>query len=132
MIGLALSIGIIVGIVKIFTRLHADKRVILEKGVDEDLYALYGATIWLLALPQVAAIIFPMTYSAIGVLIFVLLHFPVIVSGKILSGKMSTGFDYQRKAGKNIELGIWLAVAGIGLTVFNFVAINAVTALKAH
>ena len=131
MIGLALSIGIIVGIAKIFIRLLADKRIILEKTGDEDLYTWYAASLWLLVLPPIAGLLFPSTYSTSGLVIFVMLHIPAIVAGKVLSGKMSTGFDYQRKAGKNIELGIWLALAGIGLAVFNyFVEIYAVASLE--
>jgi hypothetical protein len=120
MLGIALLSAMIVGVVRVSNVLRSDKKVILEKGISEGLYDAFEITIWLILLPPLAAALLPISYSIIGAIFFVAMHIPAIVSGSKLASRMSTGFDFQRKVGKNVRVGVWLAYAGIGLVIFNF------------
>jgi hypothetical protein len=124
MISIVLFIGLGSGIVKLSSQVRKDKKLILEKGVSEDSWTLFTYSLWLFALPPLAAALFPGTYSVLGAVIFACFYLPTILLSRKLSAKVSKGYDFERKAGRNIERIKWLGYAGIGLVVFNWAIIN--------
>jgi hypothetical protein len=100
------------------------EKLILEKGVSEDSWTLFKYSLWLFVLPPLAAAFFPDTYSVLGAFIFACFYLPTIILSGKLSAKVSKGYDFERKAGRNIDRIRWLGYAGIGLVVFNWAIIN--------
>jgi hypothetical protein len=54
------------------------------------------------------------------VLIFLACYIPGMVMGKKLSAKLSKGYDYERKAGKEYDKVALLGLLGMALVVFKW------------
>jgi hypothetical protein len=125
MIALVLMIGLITGVVKLFSQARKDEKLILEKGISEDLWTMFIYSLWLFALPPVAASFFPGSYSVLGAIFFTCCYLPTIILSRRISPSVSKGYDFERKVGRNIDKITWLGYAGIGLVILNWGMINA-------
>ena len=124
MIALVLMIGMIVGVVNLRTQACKDEKLIREKGISDDLWTLFTYSIWLFLIPPIAASLSPYLYTIPGAIIFACFYLPTIILSKRIAVRVSTGYDFERKAGRNIERITWLGYAGIGLVIFNWGMIN--------
>lgn len=108
-------IAIVAGIIKVFAKLWKDETIILEAGVPELQYNLFVVFVWLPVLAQIVASFILINPPIVRVLMLSLLHVPTLWVGHLMAGKLDTGFDYQRKAGDNIELALWITYSSIGI-----------------
>ena len=116
-----LSIVLIAGIIYVFTDTQKNKHVALDKGVDEDQLTLFAVLLWLYAFPPIASFLFVDAYNIWIALIFVCFYIPGIILARRLSVKLGTGYDFQRKLGREYDKAMWLGFLGIGLVLFNWV-----------
>ncbi|MCW8805882.1 MAG: hypothetical protein OQK56_05430 [Ignavibacteriaceae bacterium] len=108
-------IAVVAGIVKVFSKLWKDETIILEKGVPELQYNLFVLFVWLPVIAQIVASFILINPPVVRVLILSLLHVPTLWVGHLMARKLNTGFDYERKAGGNIELSLWITYGSIGI-----------------
>jgi hypothetical protein len=116
-----LPIALVVGIIYVFTETQKNRQVALDKGVDEDQLTLFAVLLWLYAFPPVASLLFVDAYNIWVALIFVCFYIPGTIMARRLSLKLGTGYDFQRKLGREYDKAMWLGFAGIGLVLFNWV-----------
>ena len=131
MLSILFLVGLIVGVVRLSAQIRKDEKVALQKGVSEDLWMVLSYSVWLYIVPPIVALLFPWTYTLIGATVLACFYLPTIVASRMISPKLGTGFDYERKAGRNIDRVAWLGYAGIGLVVFHWAMMNAGPMLKA-
>lgn len=114
------SIVLLAGIIYLFKTSQKSKDVALKKGIEEDDLTFFAVFLWLYALPPVATFLFVEDYSIWLMLLFLTCYIPGIVMGRRLSAKLSKGYDYERKAGKEYDKAVWLGFLGIALLMFNW------------
>jgi hypothetical protein len=130
MLAIVFLIGMIVGCYKLNEIVQKDKKVVLDKGIPEKKLKNLSISLWCYAVPPVCALLLSGTYTIIGAVIYAAVYLPGILTANQLAEKFSTGYDYERKAGKNFSKIAWLGYAGIGLVIFNWMFINAVSLLQ--
>jgi hypothetical protein len=131
MLSIAFLIGLIVGVTKLSAQARKDEQIALQKGVSEDLWMMLTYSIWLFIIPPVMALILPWVYTFVGAVVLACFYLPSIIASKKISPKLGRGFDYERKAGRNIDRIAWLGYAGIGLVVFHWAMFSGLQMLKA-
>ena len=124
MLSLVFLIGMLVACGKLSSEVRKDEKMILAKEISDDMWTIFIYSIWFFAIPPLAAALFPSTYSLWGTLAFVCFYIPTIVLSRRISAKVSKGYDFERKAGRNIDRITWLGYAGIGLVILNSAIIN--------
>ncbi len=120
MFPIILTVVLIAGIITLFKTTQKTKQVAIKKGIEDDDLFLFAVFLWLYALPPIATILFVEDYSYLVALIFLACYIPGMVMGKKLSAKLSKGYDYERKAGKEYDKVTWLGLLGIALVIFNW------------
>jgi hypothetical protein len=131
MLSIAFLIGLIVGVVKLSSQTRRDEKIVLQKGVSEDLWMVFSYSIWLFVFPPLVAAFLPTAYSLLGAIILACFYLPTIITSRMISPRVSKGFDFERKVGRNIDRITLLGYAGIGVVVFNWAMINATQMLNA-
>ena len=121
MIALILTIILFVGIIALFNTTQKVKDVALKKGIKDDDLFLFAVFLWLYALPPTATILFVQEYTLLVALIFVVFYIPGMIMAKRLSAKLSKGYDYERKAGREYDKGLWLGLFGIAIAIFHWI-----------
>jgi hypothetical protein len=114
-----LTLGLIAAVAYLFKATRKNREVALKKGVDEDDLTLFAVFLWLYAFPPVVTFLFVQDYNWIIALVFTVFYIPGIALSSRLSNKLGTGFDYERKAGRDFDKSMWLGIAGIGLVAVN-------------
>lgn len=114
-------IAIVAGIAKVFSKLWKDETIILEKGVPEIQYDMFILFVWLPVIAQIVANFVLITPPLVRVLILSLLHVPTLWIGHLMTRKLNTGFDYERKSGQNIELALWITYGSIGIIYIGYI-----------
>ncbi len=130
MLSLLFLVGLIVGVAKLSTQVRKDEKLILEKGVSEDLWMVFTYSIWLFMLPPLMALLFPQAYTVAGATVLACFYLPTIITSRMILPKVSKGYDFERKVGRNISQITWLGLAGIGLVLFNWIIINTIQLLN--
>jgi hypothetical protein len=125
-----LAIGFIVAIIYMFNSTQKNKKVALDKGVENDDLTIFAISLWIYALPPVIMFLFSDSISIILAIILILFYIPGIVMSRKLSVKLDTGFDFERKAGKQYDKVMWLGFAGIGFVLANFLFLSANALLR--
>ncbi len=130
MLSLLFLVGLVVGVAKLSTQVRKDEKLILEKGVPEDLWMVFTYSIWLFTLPPLMALLFPQAYTIVGAIVLACFYLPTIITSRMILPKVSKGYDFERKVGRNISQITWLGLAGIGLVLFNWIIINTIQLLN--
>ena len=115
-----LLIVLFVGIIYLFGTTRKSKEIALKKGIEDDELLLFWVFLWLYALPPIANILFVEEYNLLVALIFLICYIPGILMGKMLSARLSNGYDYERKAGREYDKAMWLGFVGIALVLFHW------------
>ena len=108
-------IAVVAGIVKVFSKLWKDETIILEKGIPEIQYDMFILFVWLPVIAQIVANFVLITPPLFRLLVLSLLHAPTLWVGHLMARKLDTGFDYERRAGENIEFALWITYGSIGI-----------------
>ena len=116
-----LSVVLIAGVIYVFTDTQKHKQVALNKGVDDDQLTLFTVLLWLYAFPPIASFLIVDAYNIWVTIIFVCFYIPGIILARRLSVKLGTGYDFQRKLGREYDKAMWLGFLGIGLVLFNWI-----------
>ena len=120
MFAVGITIILLAGIITLFRTTQKTKEVALKKGIEDDDLFLFAVFLWLYALPPIATMLFVGKYNLVVALIFLTCYIPGMVMGKKVSAKLSKGYDYERKAGKEYDKVAWLGLLGIALVLFNW------------
>ena len=116
-----LAIALIVATSYLFTTTQKNRKIALAKGIKEDDLTIFSVTLWLYVLPPIFSFLFSELFDVIVAAILIILYVPGLVMSRKLSVKLGTGFDFERKAGREYDKAMWLGFAGIGLVIFRFV-----------
>jgi hypothetical protein len=127
-----LAIGLIGATVYLFTATQRTRNVALAKGVEEDDLTIFAVTLWLYVLPPIFNFFFAGLFNLYAALILMTFYVPGIVMSRKLSIKLSTGFDFERKAGREYDKALWLGIAGLGLVLLNLILFLVRNALPAR
>ncbi len=127
-----LAIALIAAVIYLFTATRRTRKVALDKGVEQDDLLFFTVFLWLYAVPPVVTVLFVKNYNPLLALLLAGLYVPGIVVSRKLALKLATGYDYERKAGKDYDKAMWLGYAGIGLVILGLVLSIPGTLQAAH
>jgi hypothetical protein len=130
MLGITFLVGMIVGCYKLNEAVTKHKKVVLDKGIPESKLKSLTIAMWCFIIPPICALLLSDTYTIAGAVIYAAIYLPGTIIAYQLSEKFGTGYDYERKAGKEFNKITWLGYAGMGLVVFNWLFINASSLMK--
>jgi len=126
-----LAIGLVAAVVYLFNATRKTRQLALDKGVDEDDMLFFTVFLWLYIVPLIV-MLFVDNNDVLLVLILAGLYIPGIVMSRKLALKLATGYDYERKAGKDYDKAMWVGFAGIGLVVLEWLLSIPRTFLSTH
>jgi hypothetical protein len=114
-----LAIGLIAAVVYLFNATQKTRQLALDKGADDDDLFFFAVFLWLYVVPPVV-MLFMRCDDILLVVILAGLYVPGIFFSRKLALKLATGYDYERKAGKDYDKAMWLGYAGIGLVLLGW------------
>lgn len=121
-----LIIAFIVFAVKHTSDIKQQKKLIIEKGVDEQFFNIYLIGIWFYLIPPLFSLflkyIIKQTYmppilAALYLPILATFYLPAAITGSMIYKKFNRGFDYERRIGNKISLTMWIGYGAITLLI---------------
>jgi len=115
-------IAFIVYAVKHTSEIKQQKKLIIEKGVDEQFFNIYLIGIWFYLIPPLFSLflkyIIKQTYmppilAALYLPILATFYLPAAITGSMIYKKFNRGFDYERRIGNKISLTLWIGYGAI-------------------
>ena len=112
----------IVYAVKHTSEMKQQKKLILEKGVNEDLFDIYIIGVWFYLVPPLIELLLnfarkqyyiPAVIFAIYLPIIASLYVPAVIAGSKIYKKFNRGFDYERRIGNKISHTLWIGYGAI-------------------
>lgn len=122
--GIFAYIALIVYVVKHTSDIKQQKKLIIEKVVDKDLYDIYMIGVWFYLIPPLLTTIFdfirksydiPPLVDTLYFPIIGTLFLPAVIAGSKIYKKFNRGFDYERRIGNKISLCLWIGYGAIAL-----------------
>jgi hypothetical protein len=119
-------IAYIVYAVKHTSDIRNQKKLIIEKGINEDLFDIYIIGVWFYLIPPLIELFLkfaqkqfyiPPIIIAVHLPILAAFYLPAVIVGLKIYNKFNRGFDYERQIGNKINLTLWIGYVAITLFV---------------